>query len=123
MIAYRAAIASRSFFLAIPLPLFLSSSSFIYKENIRHVFVLNSFVPQTEQTKYRATVVTMAEPEAERRPNATGGEADEDRLAQFGYKQELQRDWSLRHNFGISFSIIVSMHNVPNTGHACCNLD
>jgi hypothetical protein len=34
--------------------------------------------------------------------------ADESRLAQFGYKQELKRDWGLAHNFGVSFSIIVS---------------
>ena len=33
---------------------------------------------------------------------------DEDRLAQLGYKQELKRDWSMMHNFGVSFSIIVS---------------
>ena len=33
---------------------------------------------------------------------------DEDRLAELGYKQELTRNWSLLHNFGISFSIIVS---------------
>ena len=32
---------------------------------------------------------------------------DEDRLAEMGYKQELQRDWSMLHNFGVSFSIIV----------------
>lgn len=31
---------------------------------------------------------------------------DEDRLAQLGYKQELRRDWSMLHNFGVSFSII-----------------
>ena len=31
---------------------------------------------------------------------------DEDRLAQLGYKQELKRNWSLLHNFGVSFSII-----------------
>ncbi|KAJ2987980.1 hypothetical protein NUW58_g4217 [Xylaria curta] len=31
---------------------------------------------------------------------------DENRLAQFGYKQELKRDWGLAHNFGVSFSII-----------------
>lgn len=36
---------------------------------------------------------------------------DEDRLAQLGYKQELKRDWSLMHNFGVSFSIIVSLHS------------
>lgn len=36
---------------------------------------------------------------------------DENRLAELGYKQELQRDWSLLHNFGVSFSIIVSIHN------------
>ena len=34
-------------------------------------------------------------------------EQDEDVLAEFGYKQELKRDWGLTHNFGISFSIIV----------------
>ena len=33
---------------------------------------------------------------------------DEDRLAELGYKQELRRDWSVLHNFGVSFSIIVS---------------
>lgn len=32
---------------------------------------------------------------------------DEDRLAELGYKQELRRDWSMLHNFGVSFSIIV----------------
>jgi hypothetical protein len=52
----------------------------------------------------------MAEPAVERRASAPGAEADEDRLAQFGYKQELKRDWGLAHNFGISFSIIVSLH-------------
>ncbi|KAF7915716.1 uncharacterized protein EAE97_012174 [Botrytis byssoidea] len=31
---------------------------------------------------------------------------DEQELAEFGYKQELRRDWGLMHNFGISFSII-----------------
>lgn len=34
-------------------------------------------------------------------------EQDEEVLAEFGYKQELNRDWGLMHNFGISFSIIV----------------
>ncbi|KAH6656025.1 amino acid/polyamine transporter I [Truncatella angustata] len=32
--------------------------------------------------------------------------SDENKLAQFGYKQELKRDWGLTHNFGVSFSII-----------------
>lgn len=31
---------------------------------------------------------------------------DEGRLRELGYKQELQRDWSMIHNFGVSFSII-----------------
>jgi hypothetical protein len=39
----------------------------------------------------------------------TVDEQDVDRLAEFGYKQELRRDWGLMHNFGISFSIIVSL--------------
>jgi hypothetical protein len=43
----------------------------------------------------------------ERRPSNRDDEGDEDRLAQFGYKQELKRDWGLAHNFGVSFSIIV----------------
>lgn len=34
---------------------------------------------------------------------------DETLLAELGYKQELKRDWSLLHNFGVSFSIIVSL--------------
>ena len=32
---------------------------------------------------------------------------DEGRLAELGYAQQLQRDWSFWHNFGVSFSIIV----------------
>ncbi|KAL1864051.1 hypothetical protein VTK73DRAFT_6232 [Phialemonium thermophilum] len=47
----------------------------------------------------------MSEPPVERRQSATQN-TDEDRLAQFGYKQELRRDWGLLHNFGVSFSII-----------------
>ena len=39
--------------------------------------------------------------------------ADESRLAQFGYKQELRRDWGLAHNFGVSFSIIVCQDSPP----------
>lgn len=35
-------------------------------------------------------------------------DTDEDRLAELGYKQDLRRDWSVLHNFGVSFSIIVS---------------
>ncbi|KAJ2895329.1 APC amino acid permease [Zalerion maritima] len=42
----------------------------------------------------------------ERHYSNTVEEHDEDRLAQFGYKQELKRDWGLAHNFGVSFSII-----------------
>ena len=50
----------------------------------------------------------VPDPDPERRPSAHswGREGDEDRLAELGYKQELRRDWSLLHNFGISFSII-----------------
>ncbi len=35
---------------------------------------------------------------------------DEGRLAELGYTQELRREWSLLHNFGASFSIIVRDH-------------
>lgn len=31
---------------------------------------------------------------------------DETRLAELGIKQELDREWSLIHNFGVSFSVI-----------------
>jgi hypothetical protein len=48
----------------------------------------------------------MAEPLAEQGATASDTQ-DEGRLAQFGYKQELRRDWGLLHNFGVSFSIIV----------------
>lgn len=34
---------------------------------------------------------------------------DEDKLAELGYKQDLNRDWSMLHNFGVSFSIIVPL--------------
>jgi hypothetical protein len=39
---------------------------------------------------------------------------DEGRLAELGYKQELKRDWSLMHNFGVSFSIIVRSPSLPS---------
>lgn len=48
----------------------------------------------------------MAEPAVENRSGSKADEQDEGRLAQFGYKQELKRDWGLAHNFGVSFSII-----------------
>lgn len=32
---------------------------------------------------------------------------DEHKLAEMGYRQDLKRDWSMLHNFGVSFSIIV----------------
>ncbi|KAL8685295.1 MAG: hypothetical protein Q9224_005872, partial [Gallowayella concinna] len=31
---------------------------------------------------------------------------DEYKLAEMGYRQDLKRDWSMLHNFGVSFSII-----------------
>jgi hypothetical protein len=53
----------------------------------------------------------MAEPEhvIHGRRQSTVEEQDEQVLAEFGYKQELRRDWGLMHNFGISFSIIVRL--------------
>lgn len=51
----------------------------------------------------------MSDIPAERGQPRTVDEQDENRLAQFGYKQELRRDWGLAHNFGVSFSIIVSL--------------
>ena len=46
----------------------------------------------------------------------SGKVQDEDRLAQLGYKQELNRDWSILQNFGVSFSIIVR-------NPFCCDFD
>lgn len=43
---------------------------------------------------------------------------DENILAEQGYKQELQRDWGLLHNFGVSFSIIVSAFETTKTGYS-----
>lgn len=43
------------------------------------------------------------------RRRSTVEEKDAEELAEFGYKQELKRDWGLMHNFGISFSIIVCL--------------
>ena len=40
---------------------------------------------------------------------------DEGRLAELGYKQELKREWTLLHNFGVSFSIIVRVHGPFST--------
>ncbi|KAH8803093.1 amino acid/polyamine transporter I [Xylogone sp. PMI_703] len=53
-------------------------------------------------------MATMADPErvVSRRSSNPVEIADEEELAEFGYKQELRRDWGLMHNFGISFSII-----------------
>jgi hypothetical protein len=50
----------------------------------------------------------MEEPPIER-TISKGEVRDEEELAEFGYKQELKRDWGLTHNFGISFSIIVGL--------------
>jgi hypothetical protein len=46
-------------------------------------------------------------------------EQDEGVLAEFGYKQELKRDWGLMHNFGISFSIIVLFPSPLRDGKFC----
>jgi hypothetical protein len=42
---------------------------------------------------------------------------DEDRLAQLGYRQELNRDWSLVHNFGVSFAIISVITGITTLFH------
>src|SRR5580704_2416870 len=48
----------------------------------------------------------VAEGVIEETPSASGLTADEQHLAQMGYKQELNRSWSGFSNFAISFSII-----------------
>lgn len=44
----------------------------------------------------------------ESRQTSVSKTQDEGRLAELGYTQELRREWTLIHNFGVSFSIIVS---------------
>lgn len=62
----------------------------------------------TKDTTTTAEPANPIERRASRGSHASSIEqADENELAQFGYKQELKRDWGLMHNFGISFSIIV----------------
>jgi amino acid transporter len=58
--------------------------------------------------------------EARRPSQADIEHMDEEELAHFGYKQELRRDWGLLHNFGISFSIIVSSMSLSSL--SCTNL-
>ena len=56
--------------------------------------------------------MAKTEVDGERQGAGTVDEQDESRLAQFGYKQELNRDWGLAHNFGVSFAIIASLNAV-----------
>ncbi|KAK6337835.1 hypothetical protein TWF696_001314 [Orbilia brochopaga] len=42
---------------------------------------------------------------------------DEDRLAELGYKQDLKREWSLIHSFGVSFSIISILTGITTLFH------
>ena len=51
--------------------------------------------------------------ESDARPSIQG--KDENRLAELGYKQELTRNWSLMHNFGVSFSIIVRLGPISSS--------
>ncbi|KAI4142623.1 MAG: hypothetical protein LQ341_003160 [Variospora aurantia] len=44
---------------------------------------------------------------------------DEDKLAELGYKQDLNRDWSMLHNFGVSFSIITFLIWLEYWGTGC----
>lgn len=46
---------------------------------------------------------------------------DEGRLAELGYAQELSREWSLLHNFGASFSIIVGLLRCGCRGSTSAN--
>ena len=46
------------------------------------------------------------------RPNPDALDKDEGTLAEQGYKQELDRNWSVLHNFGVSFSIIVWLYHL-----------
>ncbi|KAF4625925.1 hypothetical protein G7Y89_g12237 [Cudoniella acicularis] len=67
-------------------------------EKMGHIYS----TPKAE--KYTATMAELEN--GLERHRSTVEEKDEEVLAEFGYKQELRRDWGLLHNFGISFSII-----------------
>src|SRR4051812_49687287 len=47
--------------------------------------------------------------------------ADEKRLAELGYKQELERGWTRFTNFAISFSIISVLAGCFTTFYVACN--
>ena len=53
--------------------------------------------------------MSLSQERGEERRGSKVEAQDESRLAELGYRQELNRDWSLVHNFGVSFSIIVSL--------------
>jgi hypothetical protein len=44
---------------------------------------------------------------------------EEQRLAELGYRQDLKREWSMLHNFGISFSIISVVTGRERVGTVC----
>ncbi|GAB1313652.1 hypothetical protein MFIFM68171_03862 [Madurella fahalii] len=58
------------------------------------------------------------DPPAEHRPSNSDEERSENRLAQFGYTQELKRDWGLAHNFGVSsiISVIIGISTLFSYG-------
>src|SRR4051812_37470280 len=70
-----------------PLP---PSTSFLVSLLSSSLFGSRGYTVGSRTTRYTEN---MAEPEVERRASTSGDEAEEERLAQFGYKQELKRDW------------------------------
>lgn len=57
------------------------------------------------QSRRTGKIASMKRPRFLNEPS----EQDEGIPAEQGYVQELKRDWSVLHNFGVSFSIIVSL--------------
>lgn len=83
--------------------------------------------PRPHTARARPRDATMPSPEslhAALPSKEVGTDAhDEEELANFGYKQELNRDWGLMHNFGISFSIIVCSFPSPRDLRDCPKTD
>jgi hypothetical protein len=98
----------------------VAGSSFHVLRILSRFSSINYFLGFSENNRVKMAKEDLAEPAPDvehhlQRHASTVEEADEEILAEFGYKQELRRDWGLMHNFGISFSIIVC--STPHNFH------
>jgi hypothetical protein len=93
-------------------PLFLLTSSLVNNCRIGSLLPLYCVAIVTELTMVSIRKASVASKHAGEPDRHNALEiADEDTLAQLGYRQDLNRDWSLLQNFGVSFSIIVRLYD------------